>query len=471
MKRTNRIIALTAVLLVSCAATFALTKYEQKKEEIQNTDAVILEIPIDTVEILSWNYENQNFAFHKTDDIWIYDDDEAFPVSAEKISDILSQFENFGASFIIEKVEDYAQYGLEDPEAVIEFSTSDQTYQIRLGAFSKMDEQRYVDIGDGNVYLVKNDPVDTLESELSGMILHDETPSLQTVQELTFNGEVSEHITYVEESKDSYTEKDVYFAERDNQALPLDTSTVTNYLNVISRLELHDYVTYNATEEELESYGMNEPDLSIQIAYTEIDEDDNETEAEFILHISSDPEELQAAKDAEAKAQTNIPAVSRYVRVGDSQIVYELTETTYDKLLAASYDDLRHKEVFWAETDQITQIQIELEDETHLLSSEYDEKEDTRTWYYEEEEQDVSNLINTLKGLKADSFTDALPEQKEEIALTVSLDNEAFPEVTMEFYRYDGSFCLAVVNGESVSLVARSAVINLIESAQTMILN
>lgn len=38
-----------------------------------------------------------------------------------------------------------------------------------------MDSQRYVSIGDGNVYLAVNDPMDYFDVTLSDMILNDET--------------------------------------------------------------------------------------------------------------------------------------------------------------------------------------------------------------------------------------------------------------------------------------------------------
>ena len=41
----------------------------------------------------------------------------------------------------------------------------------------------------------------------------------------------------------------------------------------------------------------------------------------------------------------------------------------------------------------------------------------------------------------------------------------------MEFYRYDGNYCLAVVDGEPVSLVERSDVVDLVEAVNTIILN
>ena len=41
----------------------------------------------------------------------------------------------------------------------------------------------------------------------------------------------------------------------------------------------------------------------------------------------------------------------------------------------------------------------------------------------------------------------------------------------MQFYRYDGASCLAVVDGEPVSLVVRSAVVDLMEAVRAIVLN
>src|SRR5690554_3511672 len=247
MKRSMRAITLVAILLVISVATFALTRYEEKKEQIKNSDEIILEIPKDKVESLSWEFEDDSLALHKDDETWVYDKDEAFPVSGEKVNDILSNFEAFGVSFIIENVEDYGQYGLDKPECTIHLTTTDSSYQIKLGNFSKMDEQRYLDIGDGNVYLVSKDPMDYLETELSGMILHDELPDFESIKDIQFTGKENYSIFYVEDSKDSYSQDDVYFTEKNGKNLPLDTETVKDYLDTITSLKLKDYVTYNAT--------------------------------------------------------------------------------------------------------------------------------------------------------------------------------------------------------------------------------
>ena len=92
MNRSKKIYILLGVLLVVCVATFGVSRYEEYKEKIENSDEVILELASDDVTSLNWEYESEetgkteSLAFHK-DDQWLYDDDEAFPFMGYKKSD------------------------------------------------------------------------------------------------------------------------------------------------------------------------------------------------------------------------------------------------------------------------------------------------------------------------------------------------------------------------------------------------
>ncbi|MBQ7001231.1 MAG: DUF4340 domain-containing protein [Oscillospiraceae bacterium] len=500
MKRFKKLGVLLGILVVVCIATFALTHYEEEQEQIKNSDEIILQIPADTVISLSWEYaEEGNLAFHKGEDGWLYDEDEYFPVSEEKVNDILSEFEAFGVTFIIENVTDYSQYGLDEPEMTFHIGTEETSYDIKLGAFSTMDQQRYIDISDGNVYLVSEDPMDYVSASLSDMILDDDTPGFENVVDIRFEGTENYMIQRLEDTNYSYSDDDVYFTQKNGEYLPLDKSAVTQYLNTITSLDLLTYVTYNATEEELTEYGLDEPELTVTVNYTQMDqasEDQEQIPGTCVIHISRNPEELAAAEEAEAKGE-NAEAVSMYVRVGDSQIVYDLDSVDYGILSDASYDDLRHQEVFWADFADVTQIDITLEDTEHTLISELDDDEE-RVWYYQTEEilaeateettedaeetteteaieepetLDLTDFEDSLNALSANSFTAEIPTEKEEIRFTLHLDNESFPTVEIVLYRYSGTECLAVVDGESVSLVPRASVMELVEAVQTIVLS
>lgn len=464
MNRSKKLYALLGVLAAACIATFAVMQMEERKEQIKNSDAMILELSSASVQSLSWEYNGESLSFHK-DEVWLYDEDENFPVSEEKINELLEQFQSFGAAFIIENVEDYGQYGLDAPICTIHLSTAEQTYEVKLGDYSKMDSQRYVSIGDGNVYLVKHDPLDEYDVVLSDMIDHDEIPSFDHVTQIQFAGTEAYNIIYQENSADSYSTDDVYFTQRSGKNLPLDTSKIDSYLRSITNLNPVNYVSYNVTDEELQTYGLDAPELTITVDYTTEGEDGEEIADTFVLYVSPDPEDVKAAEEAEDE-ETEISA---YIRVGESQIIYKVYSNSYKKLAAASYNDLRHPEVIWADFSDVQQIDISLEGNQYTLTSKEDG--DARTWFYQEEEFEITNLRSDLENLCAAEFTSEKPSQKEEISLTVYLDNENFQQVQIKLYRYDGRYCLAIVDGESISLVERTAVVDLIEAVHTIVLD
>ena len=268
MKRSKRLSLLLGVLVVVCIATFAVIQLEEKKEQIKLSGEVVLEVSSADVQSLSWEYGGTALAFHREDAAWLYDGDEAFPVDEDAILALLEQFEAFSVSFIIEDVTDYSMYGLDDPLCTIQLATQAQTYEITLGDFSTMDEERYVSIGDGNVYLAKTDPLNTFDAALKDFIKHDENLSYQQVTQIQFAGTETYTIFYEEDSAAAHFSEDVYFTQQNGQTLPLDTDRVGAYLEGLTTLNLSSYVTYNVTEEELEAYGLDNPELIITVDYT-----------------------------------------------------------------------------------------------------------------------------------------------------------------------------------------------------------
>lgn len=477
MKRNKKIVILLVIFLCTSLAAFGISRYEEQKEIIKNSDEIIMEVAEEDVNALSWECDTGSFAFHKDENSsWLYDIDEAFPVDEEKIGGLLEQFREFGVSFIIEEVEDFGQYGLDAPVCTICMETESETYEILLGNYSTMDSERYVSIGDGNVYLVKNDPLDQFEIEISDVIKHDEIPQIGDVTQVQFSGVESEQIVYEEDSTFTYYAEDVYFMEQEDGHMPLDTVRVNDYLNTIKNLDLKDYVTYNASEEDLKTYGMDAPELSIIVEYTTVEEGtDEKTSGSFTLNIGRDPEEKAEESAAEQEGDTSDEeeeeeeTVTAFARVGESKIIYQISAEQYEKLMDMSYDTLRHQEMFWADFADMYQLDILLEGETYTITSVMEDEK--RTYYYNEEELEMAGIRGAIRGLTAVTFTDETPTQKEEISLTIYLDNENYPEVHIQLYRYDGNNCIAVVDGNSIALVERAKVIDLMEAVNTIVLD
>ena len=472
MKRAKRLSILAAVLAVMCAAAIVVTQLEERQEQIQATGEIVLEIDSDAVTALSWAYEDTALAFHK-DGAWLYDDDEAFPVDQEKIGELLAPFEAFGVSFIIEEVTDFGMYGLDDPVCTISFSTADTDYTVTLGDFSELDEERYVSIGDGNVYLAKSDPLEEYDAVLSDLIDQDEALSYDEISAIRLSGGTDCAISCAVGSEDAWFGDDLYFTRDGGKTVPLDTELVEGYLGDLAALDLTDYVTYNVTDEELASCGLDDPELTVEVDYTKTGEDGESISGTYVLSVSRDSEQLAAAQAAE-EAGEEPEEVTGYVRVGDSQIVYRVPESTCQALLAGSYDGLRHREVLRADFDAVTQLDITLEGKTYTLATDGSEDKDgNRIWTYGETEVDLTALQSALEGLGADSAEDFSIDGEavqEEIRLTVHLDSETRPETEIILCRYDGSDCVAKVDGQELALVSREGVVDLMEAVYAIVL-
>lgn len=468
-KKQVTLCVLLAVFAVVSITAVLVSRHEEKVEQIKNSGETILSIPTDTVTALSWTNEDGTFSFTKGD-AWTYDDDSAFPVDEDKINELLAQFEDFAAAFVIDDVKDYEQYGLDEPVCTINITADEETYTVELGDFSKMDEQRYVSIGDGKAYLVSHDPLDEFGAVLRDMILDDTIPEFDTAEQIAFSGEESYTISY-DEDDTSICADDVYFTD----GKPLDSAVITEWLTSLHELDLTNYVSYNVTDEELQTFGLGEPVLTITLDYSSADEDGNETDSgTLVLHLSQNPEELAAYEEAIANEEDELPDVTCYARVGDSQIVYQITQSEFDELTAVSYDTLRHQKLFTADFDTVTSVDVTLEGETYTLTYTPPEDEDDEdaegTWAYNGETFDIFDFSYALRALSATSFTDEEPTGQEEISLTLHLDNEDFPTFTLTLYRYDGENCIAAVDGEPVAFVSRSQTVDLMEAVRTLTL-
>ena len=340
-----------------------------------------------------------------------------------------------------------------------------------------MDSERYVSIGDGNVYLAKNDPLDQFDTSLNDLIKHDENLSYDQVTRIQFQGAENYTISYNEEG-DSLCDEDVYFTEQGGKTVPLDTDRVGYYLESLVTAELKDYKTYKATEEDLAAFSLDQPELIVTVDYTITGEDKKEQAGTYVLSVSRDPEELAAAEKAgneEAEAdEDEEEEITAYARVGDSPIVYQLDKVDYIALMAASYNSLRHRQVLAAEFEGVYQVDISLEGADYSLVTDGKDKDDQPVWKYQEEEIEIDSFQKELYALSVtapEEFTTESPSGKEEISLTLYLDNERCPQLSIALYRRDGNDCLALVDGKPFALIPRADAVDLIEAVNAIVLN
>ena len=114
-------------------------------------------------------------------------------------------------------------------------------------------------------------------------------------------------------------------------------------------------------------------------------------------------------------------------------------------------------------------MEFRLDGETYTITADGKKKELTYT--YGDAEIEITDVQNAYGNLKASSFTTEEPSGEEEISMTFYIDNENQPEVTIQLYRYDGSDCLALVDGNSTALIKRTNVVDMMEAVRSIVLN
>lgn len=154
-------------------------------------------------------------------------------------------------------------------------------------------------------------------------------------------GEDTWSFAYSKENDVTYSEDDIYFAEKDGEgSLPLDTSKVNSYFSSLHSADLTDYVTYNADTEDLSTYDLDQPELTLTVNYTSENEDGEDEDNIFVLYVSRDPadQDKELSDDEDEDSEDEITA---YARVGESNLIYQLSESDYKALIACTYDDLQ----------------------------------------------------------------------------------------------------------------------------------
>jgi len=457
MERNKRLWILLAVCAAVFIGAFAVSHVQAHVESIRASGETVLTVSPETVTALSWKTEKGSFSFRR-EEKWIYGGDESFPVSGDAIEERLKPFENLAAAFIIDEPESLADYGLKNPECTVTLQTEEKTWEIRLGATSAIDQQRYFSIGDGKVYLASEDMRDKYGETLSDLIAHDTVPALENVTGIRVSGKEDFTVTRREDGE-SLREADVYYGEKDGVESPMDTALVESFLNDIRYLSLEDYVTYNASDAELTSCGLDSPAITAEITFSP---EEGQTET-FTVSVSPDP----AAKADDEEA-------AYYARVGQSGILYKISSSYGLRLTETGFDKLRHQEVFPADFDSITRLDITLDGSDYILTCLTEDGETetdadgNRVFRFQGEEADTAALESALNALTAESFVSETPDGKEELRFTATLTSGQ--SVTLTLYRRDGETCLAAIDGSPLALVPRSSAVALIEAIYGIVL-
>ena len=142
------------------------------------------------------------------------------------------------------------------------------------------------------------------------------------------------------------------------------------------------------------------------------------------------------------------------------------------------YADLKPEDVLLMDWDQVSSVDITLDEETYTIriSSTTSTDEDGNevqevTYTLDGEEIDGDSILNALDDLDSTGYASGSPgENPEEIRFVIHQNHKTFPEVELVFYRYNSTSCMVTLNGEPTVFVNREDVVSLVETVNDQVL-
>ncbi|WP_300282757.1 DUF4340 domain-containing protein [uncultured Subdoligranulum sp.] len=441
MNRQKKLAVLVGVLVALCAIIAIVSGVQKHMDTISTVDEEIFATAESALTEVSWTKDGTSLTFTQTDDTWSDASDAAFPVDQDKMTEFLEHFESVHASFIIEDVEDFGQYGLDTPSCTITFTSADGVTTLQMGDYSAMDEKRYLTLGDGTVYLIDDDLEQYIATDRDDLMRQDNIPDYDTLDGLTATGETAFTVEHHPDEALTYTDAYEYYLNENGSYKALSTTKVEDFVTTLKDLDRTDYATYTADASVLGDYGLDTPAVTFTV-------------------ITTADEEQSTATLAFGKKGDNC-----YMRMDDSPIIYKVDADTYnDTIAAAGYDTLRPDEVLALNWDDVQSIDFTIDDTTYTV----DKKGDT--YQIGDDVVEFDDVSAAVDGLVVNEFNAESPSKKQEAAFTVHLDNDAFPTLTVTVYQYDGDNCLVQLDGTTLGLVSRSLVVDLTEAVNAITL-
>ena len=421
MRRQKRLAVLLAILILCIAAAVLISRINFE-EKMTGTETTIIDVESSDITRLAWNYEEE-VAFVYEDEEWKYEEDDQMPADQELLAEIAENLSSITSDKMVEEPQALSVYGLDDPTYTLTVETGDTVYEISIGDESFSDDEVYISTGDDYVYLTNSELIDQISYSLLDCVQKEEIPEMETVNSVSVDKE---------EAVEDYRN--------------LDNDSTEEAVSAMTEFSWTECVDYHAEESELKDYGLDEPDASVTVSYT----DEDGESGEFSYELGQSGEKY-------------------YAKLKDSSIIYTVEQEVYDAAVNASYEELKPDEAILLDWDTVESIEIEMDGSTYSIGVQSN-GEDEYTYTFDDSEAEFGDALDELENISIDPEEEAeLNDNKAELSLTFRRNTEEYSTVELDFYQHNGTYCIAVLDGEVTGCVAREDVVSLKEAVNTAV--
>lgn len=290
-KKTIILLVLILVLVVANGATSVWNNKSKKKKEKEAEASKIYLTDADDITAYTYSDGSQTMSFTKTDDTWVYDEDNEIPMNQDTVQSTADAIRQITAVRELDDPDQLSDYGLDNPSYTIQFQDGDgEITEILIG--NGAGENYYAAIGGTEkVYTISSDFQNYLQFDLTNLVQYDTVPSIGS-------GNLKS-VTITENGTDTVYEDDDQTGE---------------LAGGFGALNLTDCVDYHASADALAQYGLDENQRIMEKAvYT----DSSDKEKTFTVYLG----------------KTDEAGENRYVMVKGSDMVYRVSESVAQNMI------------------------------------------------------------------------------------------------------------------------------------------
>ena len=228
------------------------------------------------------------------------------------------------------------------------------------------------------------------------------------------NGEVLN--IFKPEDPEEYTYTDYYswFTNENGNIVPLDSTLVNRLLSGVLNVQWKDAVKFGADDEDMDIFGLNEPEMEITAA-------DENTDNTLLIGKKADDESYYAMK----KGSDNI---------------YTVTSELYELYLTASAESLKPNDICHIPWDTVKEISIDCGDENVRISRKEDDVNGGYAYvvgndaYVTSQAGDLKNIIDLMIPVGED---DSGSDRELLMKIVFYRDTDTYKELELDIYAYD----------------------------------
>lgn len=466
-KKVLPLVSMVILLVVLIVSYFALKNYNSSSEDTTETDSE---------NILSFNTENvtgidvtnpsgnYKLEYDLTDSTWKYVDDKDFPLDDTQITSLLGSVCSLNAQRRLEdSLDNISEYGLENPAYTIKI-TGDEGIDYTLFIGDKSPSGNYYAYLDGKnvVYMIDDTVVSYVGKTIYDLAKVDTVPAItdSNVYELEIDGKTYSYFEGGNAQYD-YTVSNNWFEKLDDGSYKaLDTTQMSSIISGITGMSYASCVNYKPSDEELIQYGLDDEHAKkVVVRYYVTVADETESETETESESGTETEEIKEPHEVTYWFGAKTDDGNYYIRSSESSAVNTVSSETAEKIIAVDEKTLISKNVFAINSGNVTALSVTIGGKTYDIVQNGNVTDSDK---YED-------IYSKIGEISADSvITDAgeIKEVSPEMTLSYTLNSESFPNVKMEFTKYNGSYYQATINGNTELLVVKSVIDDIITKLQ-----